>query len=168
MKRAFAAIVATVAGLVMLLDFKTHSTPLSAQSALAASSPPTPQTSAPASAAPSGPPAEQPSASTPSAGKPSAPPALAQTRSVTGSSIRTRYGVVQVQVTLAGTQITDVVPLRLPDGNGVDQEIDQQVVPILIQETLTAQGANIQAVSGATYTSDGYVRSLQSALDQAK
>jgi uncharacterized protein with FMN-binding domain len=167
LKRAFAAIVATVAGLVMLLDFKTHATPLSAQSALAASSPPTPQTSAPASAAPSGPPAEQPSASAPSE-KASAPPAQPQTRSVTGSSIRTRYGIVQVQVTLAGTQITDVVPLQLPDSNGVDQEIDQQVVPILIQETLTAQSANIQAVSGATYTSDGYVRSLQSALDKAK
>jgi uncharacterized protein with FMN-binding domain len=71
-------------------------------------------------------------------------------------------------VTLAGTHITDVVPVRLPDSNGVDQEIDQQVVPILIQETLTAQSANIQAVSGATYTSDGYIRSLQSALDKAK
>ena len=165
MKRAFAAIVATVAGLVMLLDFKTHSGAPAAQSALAAtaSSPPTPLTSAPAGAAPSGPPAEQPSASAASA--PSAHP---PTRSVTGSSINTRYGAVQVQVTLAGTQLTDVLPLRLPDSNGVDQEIDQQVVPILIQETLTAQSANIQAVSGATYTSDGYVRSLQSALDKAK
>jgi len=170
MKRAFAAIVATVAGLVMLLDFKTHATPLSAQAALGAtaSSPPTPQTSAPASAAPSGPPAEQPSASAPSTEKSSAPVAQPQTRSVTGSSIRTRYGAVQVQVTLAGTQITDVVPVRLPDSNGVDQEIDQQAVPMLIQETLAAQSANIQAVSGATYTSDGYMRSLQSALDQAK
>lgn len=71
-------------------------------------------------------------------------------------------------MTFAGTQITNVVPVRLPDSNGVDQEIDQQVVPILIQETLSAQSANIQAVSGATYTSDGYIRSLQSALDKAK
>lgn len=68
----------------------------------------------------------------------------------------------------AGAQITDVVPIRLPDSNDVDQEIDQQVVPILIQETLTAQSANIQAVSGATYTSNGYIQSLQSALDKAK
>ncbi len=67
-----------------------------------------------------------------------------------------------------GAQITDVVPVRLPDSNDVDLEIDQQVVPILIQETLAAQNANIQAVSGATYTSDGYIRSLQSALDKAK
>ncbi|HEY5049685.1 MAG TPA: FMN-binding protein [Acidothermaceae bacterium] len=168
MKRAFAAIVATVAGLVLLLGFKTHSARLSAQPPIAAtaSSPPAPQTSAPASAPPAGaPPASGPPAKTPSAAAPSAP---AQTRTVTGSSIRTRYGDVEVQVTFTGAQITDVVPVKLPDSNGVDQEIDQQVVPILIQETLTAQSANIQAVSGATYTSDGYIRSLQSALDKAK
>jgi uncharacterized protein with FMN-binding domain len=168
MKRAFAAIVATVAGLVLLLGFKTHSARQSAQPPIGAtaSSPPSPQTSAPASAPPSsappssGPPAKKASAS--------AAPAQPQTRTVTGSSIRTRYGDVEVQVIFAGTQITDVVPVRLPDSNGLDQEIDQQVVPILIQETLTAQSANIQAVSGATYTSDGYIRSLQSVLDKAK
>jgi uncharacterized protein with FMN-binding domain len=87
---------------------------------------------------------------------------------VTGASVPTRYGDVEVQVVFTGTQITSVVPIRLPDSNGVDQQIDQQAVPILIQETLTAQSANIQAVSGASYTSDGYIQSLQSALDKAK
>lgn len=168
MKRAFAAIVATVAGLVLLLGFKTHSARQSLQPPLAAtaSSPPAPQTSAPISA----PPATAPSSSGPPAKKPSAaaPSAQPQTRTVTGASIGTRYGNVQVQVKFTGTQITDVVPVRLPDSNDVDLQIDQQVVPILIQETLTAQSANIQAVSGATYTSDGYIRSLQSALDKAK
>ena len=158
MKRAFAALVATIAGLVVLLGFKTTSARQSVQPALPApvASPPTPLTSATASAAPT----KKPSAA--------APPAQPQTRNVTGSSVGTRYGDVQVRVTFAGTQIADVVPLRLPDSNGVDQQIDQQAVPILIQETLTAQSADIQAVSGATYTSDGYVRSLQSALDKAK
>ena len=168
MKRAFAAIVATAAGLVLLLGFKTHSARQAAQPPVVApeSSPPapeasTPQTSAPASASPG-----TPSVSATSA-KP-APTTKAQSRTVTGSSVRTRYGDVEVQVVFTGTQITDVVPVRLPDSNGVDQEIDQQAVPILIQETLSAQSANIQAVSGATYTSDGYIRSLQSALDKAK
>jgi uncharacterized protein with FMN-binding domain len=158
MKRAFAALVATIAGLVLLLGFKTHSARQLLQPPLAAtaSSPPTPQTSVASSA----PPTKKPSAA--------APPAQPQTRTVTGSSIGTRYGDVEVRVTFAGTQITDVVPIRLPDSNGVDQEIDQQVVPILIQETLAAQSANIQSVSGASYTSDGYIRSLQSALDKAK
>ena len=168
MKRAFAAIVATVAGLVLLLGFKTHSARQSLQSPIAAtaSRPPSPQTSAPATT----PPTAVPSSSGPPATKPSpaAPSAQPQTRAVTGSSIPTRYGNVQVQVKFAGAQITDVLPVRLPDSNGVDKEIDQQAVPILIQETLAAQSANIQAVSGATYTSDGYIQSLQSALDQAK
>lgn len=166
MKRAFAALVATVAGLVMLLDFKTHPTSL-AQPAIAApaSSPPAPQSAVPASGAPPNLPSSAPTSKQPSA---STRAALPPTHTVTGSSIRTRYGDVQVQVVLAGTQITDVVPVRLPDSNDVDQGIDQQAVPILIQETLAAQNANIQAVSGATYTSDGYVRSLQSALDKAK
>ena len=152
MKRACAALVATVAGMVLLLGFKTHSARQLVQTppAVTSSSPPTPQAPAAAGAAPS------------------VTAAPAQPRTVTGSSISTRYGDVQVRVTFAGSQITDVVPLRLPDSNGVDQQIDQVVVPILIQETLAAQGANIQAVSGATYTSDGYVRSLQSALDRAK
>ena len=87
---------------------------------------------------------------------------------MTGSAIHTRYGDVEVRVTFDGTRIANVVAVKLPDSNDVDQEIDQQAVPILIQETLTAQSANIQAISGASYTSDGYIRSLQSALDNAK
>jgi uncharacterized protein with FMN-binding domain len=163
MKRVLAAIVATVTGLVLLLDFKTHPARQSVQPPVAAtaSSPSAPATSAPAGAAPT-----KPSVSATSA-KP-APAAKSQTHTVTGSSVRTRYGDVEVQVVFTGTEITNVVPIRLPDSNDVDQEIDQQAVPILISETLSAQSANIQAVSGATYTSDGYIRSLQSALDKAK
>lgn len=164
MKRALAAIVGTIAGLIVLLDFKTHPAGQSTQTPIAATAPsvPVPGTPAAASAVPS----ETPSASAPAAK--TAPAPQPQKRTVTGSSVRTPYGNVEVQVVFTGTQITDVVPLRLPDSNGVDQEIDQQAVPILIQETLTAQSANIQAVSGASYTSDGYIRSLQSALDKAK
>jgi uncharacterized protein with FMN-binding domain len=163
MKRAFAALVATIAGLVVLLGFKTHSARPSVQPPLAAaaSSPPAPQTASPPAPQTS----SSPPTTTPSSAAHSTQP---QARTVTGSSISTRYGDVEVQVTFEGTRITSVVPVRLPNSNGVDQEIDQQAVPILIQETLTAQNSNIQAVSGATYTSDGYIRSLQSALDKAK
>jgi uncharacterized protein with FMN-binding domain len=146
MKRTLAALVATIAGLIVLLGFKTHSARPSL--AATASNPPAPDTSSPAGALPT------------KTGTP--------TRTVTGSSISTPYGDVEIQLTYNGSRITNVVPVRLPDNNSVDQEIDQQLVPILIQETLTAQNANIQAVSGATYTSAGYIRSLQSALDKAK
>jgi uncharacterized protein with FMN-binding domain len=94
--------------------------------------------------------------------------APAKSRTVTGNSVSTRYGDVEIQITITGNQISAVTPVKLPDSNGIDQEIDQQAVPFLIQETLAAQSASIDMVSGATYTSDGYIRSLQSALDKAK
>ena len=80
---------------------------------------------------------------------------------------QTQWGPVQVQLSVAGGRITKVTLLQYPNGNPKDQEINAQALPILIQETLKAQSAKIDMVSGATYTSDGYVTSLQSALDQA-
>jgi uncharacterized protein with FMN-binding domain len=85
----------------------------------------------------------------------------------TGSTITTRYGDVEVQVTISGGQITDVTALALPDRDNHSARISSQAEPILREEALTAQSANIDLLSGATYTSDGYERSLQAALDQA-
>jgi uncharacterized protein with FMN-binding domain len=86
---------------------------------------------------------------------------------VTGTAADTRWGPVQVEITVAGGAITNVSVVEYPDSNGKDQEINARALPILIQETLKAQSADIDMVSGATYTSDGYLTSLQSALDQA-
>ena len=85
----------------------------------------------------------------------------------TGASASTRWGPVQVEITVAGGTITDVRVVDYPDGNGKDQQINARALPVLVQETLDAQSADIDMVSGATVTSDGYVESLQSALDQA-
>jgi len=74
---------------------------------------------------------------------------------------------VQVQLTVSNGSITDVSVVEYPDNNGKDQQINTRALPILIQETLDAQGDSIDAVSGATVTSDGYLESLQSALDKA-
>jgi len=81
--------------------------------------------------------------------------------------VNTRYGPVQVQITVAGGLITDVQAVDYPDGNGRDRQINARAIPILVSETLDAQSAEIDFVSGATYTSDGYQQSLQSALDEA-
>jgi uncharacterized protein with FMN-binding domain len=168
MKRVVVAFVSTVAGLVLLLSFKTQKAPAGATAGRPApgstGAPTSPGDSAPAPSAPGPSTAAPPTASPPTSGSTN----TAQTRTVTGSSVRTRYGNVQVRITLAGNRITAVDPIRLPDSNGRDQLIDQEAVPILIQETLAAQSAQIDVVSGATYTSDGYARSLQSALDKAK
>jgi len=85
----------------------------------------------------------------------------------TGDAAATRWGDVQVAITVSGGRITAVdVPVH-PSGNRHDEEINGHALPILTRETLRAQSADIDAVSGATVTSEGYVASLQSALDAA-
>lgn len=84
-----------------------------------------------------------------------------------GQTAQTQYGPVQVQITVSGGKLTDVTALQLTNDGGRSVQISQQAAPVLRQEALQAQSAQIQAVSGATYTSEGYVTSLQSALDQA-
>lgn len=86
---------------------------------------------------------------------------------VTGDVAQTRWGPVQVALTVQDGTITDVQVVQQPTGNPRDEEINAVAVPQLVQETLAAQGADIDMVSGATVTSDGYLTSLQSALDQA-
>lgn len=85
----------------------------------------------------------------------------------TGSVAQTRWGPVQVRITVSNGKITDVTAVQVPDGNHRDQEINDYAVPILRQEALDAQSARIDTVSGATVTSDGYRESLQSAIDAA-
>jgi uncharacterized protein with FMN-binding domain len=85
----------------------------------------------------------------------------------TGSVAQTRWGPVQVKITVKGGKITNVTVLQQPNGNQRDAEINSRALPVLIDETISAQSANIDMVSGATVTSDGYLRSLQAALDAA-
>jgi uncharacterized protein with FMN-binding domain len=89
------------------------------------------------------------------------------TRTVTGSVADTRWGPVQVRLAVASGKITKVSVVQYPSDNPKDDEINSYALPILTRETVDAQSADIDMVSGATVTSDGYVRSLQSALDQA-
>ena len=86
---------------------------------------------------------------------------------VTGSVADTQWGPVQVRLTVTGGTISKVTVLQYPSGNGKDQEINDYALPILTKETVDAQSAQIDMVSGATVTSNGYLESLQSALDQA-
>jgi uncharacterized protein with FMN-binding domain len=88
-------------------------------------------------------------------------------RVLTGQLVRTPYGPVQVEVTLDAETISDVTALQLPFDRSYSARISRVVAPMLRQETLQAQSAQINLISGATYTSKGYAMSLQSALDQA-
>lgn len=87
--------------------------------------------------------------------------------SYTGSTIRTRFGNVQVAVTIASGSISDVTALRLTDADGRSVQISNRAAPILRNEVLSSQSAQVSNVSGATYTTQAYLASVQSALDQA-
>jgi len=88
-------------------------------------------------------------------------------KTYTGSVAQTRWGPVQVKITVQDGKLTKVTVLQQPNGNRRDQEINDQALPILIDETVSAQNAKIDMVSGATVTSEGYLQSLQAAIDKA-
>jgi len=87
--------------------------------------------------------------------------------SYTGSQVNTRWGIVQVQITVVNGKITSAQAIEYPNDNFRDQQINAYALPILNSEVVTAQSANIDSISGATVTSNGYTSSLQSAIDQA-
>jgi uncharacterized protein with FMN-binding domain len=168
MNRAVPAVIITAVGLGALASFRSSSG-LAVKSSAAAVAP---STTVPASAAPpsggitgtTAPSSQGASATTPTT---TAPTTSTQTRTLTGDAVDNEYGTVQVQVTLTGNQITGIVALQLPDSHRRSEEISQEAEPVLRQEALQAQNAQIDLVSGATFTSQSYAQSLQSALDQA-
>lgn len=107
-----------------------------------------------------------PSTSAPSTSAPSTSAAAPAAQTITGDTVSTRYGNVQVQVSFSGATITKVTVLQVPEESGRDAEISGYSVPILNQEVLKSQSAKVDSVSGATYTSEGYLRSVQSAIDK--
>jgi len=84
-----------------------------------------------------------------------------------GSTVSTRFGDVQVQVTISGGAVTDVTALQLTDHDNRSVQISNRAAPILRDEVLQAQSSSVSLVSGATYTSAAYLQSLQAALDEA-
>jgi uncharacterized protein with FMN-binding domain len=91
----------------------------------------------------------------------------ASNRTIDGPTVDTRFGPVQVEVVLTGSKIVDVKVLQSPGGRRRSIEINQQAIPLLHEQVMSAQSAQIDGVSGATYTTDGYEQSLQAALDTA-
>jgi hypothetical protein len=165
MRRAILAVVSTIAGLVALLSFKSH------VPAIAAATSGTGVSSGGTSGSGSG------SSGTGSSGSGSSSGGQGfatgqQTglpvgeHTVTGNVARTMYGPVQIQLVVKDNKIVKVSVLQQPKNTVNDIQIGQFAFPRLIGETLTAQNAKIDSVSGATYTSGGYIESLQSAVDK--
>ncbi len=162
MRRVVLALGGTVAGLVMLLSFRSHMAS-TASAGVTAGSGGTGTSPGSSSSARSG------SSAASGASAASAPVSAGSGTgtAVTGDAIATPYGPTQVQVTLNAGKIVKVTVLQHTDDGINSQMIDGHALPLLNNETLTAQSAKIDAVSGASYTSAGYLKSLQSALDKA-
>ncbi|MFF9768253.1 FMN-binding protein [Streptomyces sp. NPDC014636] len=145
LRRIVLASAATVSGLVLLLSMKPHTSP-----ALATADSKSPTVSS----------------SSATSGGPSSGPQTGS-RTITGDTVQTRWGPVQVRVEITDGRLTEVTAVDYPRDNPRDQEINSYAIPQLRREALAAQSADIDMVSGATYTSTGYQQSLQSALDSA-
>ena len=175
MRRAPVVIGATVVGLIGVLTFHTKAAPVNLGSlsgtSATQSSTTTTTTTAGSSAGNNAGGASSPPKSGSNTGTSTAPStntatsSPSATRSATGAAVNYQYGILSVSVTASGKRITKVTIGSINDGgNFRSQSIDQQSIPILEQQALQAQNANIQGVSGASYTSAGFEQSLQSAL----
>ena len=154
MRRIVIWLASTITILVLLFGYHTSTNKTSSASVVSSS--PTTSSGSKPSSSPSG---------TTSSGSNGG--SSAKITTYTGSVAQTRWGPVQAKITVQGAKITKVTILQQPSGNSRDAEINSRALPILINESLGAQNANVDMVSGATVTSEGYVQSLQAALDEA-
>jgi uncharacterized protein with FMN-binding domain len=157
MRRAILAVTATIAGLVALLSFKSHdpTVPVASTSGTGGGSSTSSSSSSSSSSSTTVPGEFQSSAGTLTAGE----------TAITGHVAHTVYGPVQIKLVVKSGKIVKVAVLEQPTNTIHDIQIGEFAFPRLISETLTAQSAKIDAVSGASYTSAGYIASLQSAVD---
>ena len=159
--RAAVTLAATAIGVVLLFSFRTPpAAPIATLTPSSISSP----TSTPS-------PTATPSGAPPSGGaSPTPTPAASglKSGSFTGQTYTNPYGNVQVQVVISGGKITSVKTIQYPNGHQQSVFINSQALPLLEQEVLKAQSAQINIVGGATFTSQGYAQSVQSALDAAR
>jgi uncharacterized protein with FMN-binding domain len=152
MKRVIASLFGTVAGLVMLLSFKTHSQSTSTVAAAVTTTGDSGASSA---------------SSTSKSSASSTRVASTGTKTYTGDAVDTQWGPVQVRITVSNGKVTSASAVEYPNGNPRDQQINSYALPKLNSEAVSASSAQIDMVSGATVTSTGYLGSLQSALDKA-
>lgn len=162
LRRIVLAGATTVSGIVLLLALKPTTAPFAAQAG--ARPPQQPPVSAEPSAAGGDPSVPVPSAPARRAPGASAAPAK---RTVTGDVAQTSYGPVQVSITVEGRRITAATAVQAPNGTAMSGQLTASAIPRLNQAAVTAQSAAIDTVSGASFTSQGYQQSLQSALDKA-
>ena len=153
MRRIIIALASTVTAVVMLFSFPTSTNRSVSTAGVGTSGPGTTGSGT--------------TSGTSSGGSGTGQSGSTATTTYDGDVASTRWGDVQVRITVTSGKVTAAEAIAYPNGNGRDQQINAYAIPILNQEAVAAQSANISMVSGATVTSGGYVQSLQSALDKA-
>jgi uncharacterized protein with FMN-binding domain len=148
----------TISGLVMLFSYHTSTQTVAATTPEETDTGNTQSDAGTTTAAPS---------ATPTASASSSASGSAADGTYTGDAVETRWGTVQVEITVENGKITSADAVQFPSENPKDQQINAYAVPALNAEVVQAQSASIDAVSGATVTSGGYIESLQSAIDAA-
>jgi hypothetical protein len=154
MKRLILAVASTIAGLIALLSFRIHPGAAVIGSLPSATLGPVPSPVSPSGGTAGAAPGPGPS------------PSSAGPVTTLGQAVQTQYGTIQVRIVTVGRRIQSVSFAQLQGDEALSDEINAYAGPLLLQRTLVAQSAHIDSVSGATYTSDGYRQSLQSALDR--
>jgi uncharacterized protein with FMN-binding domain len=163
MKKIVVAVMSTISGLLLLFSYHT-----STNSSAATTTTGEPGTGTdPAASASTTPNASEASSTPSAAASTSSGSGSSSSGTYTGDAVQTRWGTVQVQIVVKDGKIVSADAIQYPSENGRDQEINAYAIPQLNAEVVAAQSASIDAVSGATVTSDGYIGSLQSAVDQA-
>lgn len=165
MHRITAAVMGTITALVLLFSYRTSAPPVTTEATTEDDPGTAAEPSAGSSVTPSA--TASPSHKSKASASPTTAPASSAgaSGSYTGDAVQTRYGPVQVKITVEGGTLTDVTAVKYPNGSRHDQQVNSRAIPILNDEALSAQNAKIDAVSGATITSNAYIESLQSALD---
>ena len=169
MRRIVVALVGTVSGLLMLFSY--HTSLAGAGSVTTAPAIGARTTTAPGSTSRSSTGGTTtggtPTGGTSTGGSGTSGSSASASKTVKGDVAQTQWGPVQVRLTVTAGKITAAEAVQYPNGNGRDQQINSYALPILSQEVVDRQSGNIDAISGATITSEGYYQSLQSALDRA-
>jgi uncharacterized protein with FMN-binding domain len=162
MRRIVTAILSTITALVLIFGYHTSS-----NNTAAAASPVVQQPASPPSSTPPASSRSKSGSSTHRSSRASRTAAPTPAATYTGGVASTQWGPVQVQITVQGHKITRARAVQYPQGTSTDAQINGYALPILDKEVIQQQRAAIDTVSGATVTSDGYLQSLQSAIDTA-
>lgn len=163
MRRITTWLLSTISALVLLFSYHTSTSSSQAAATVVAQAPSTAGSSGSTDSGTS----PDSGSSSGGSGSSSGSDSSSSATTYTGDAVSTRFGDVQVQITVENGKITKAEVTQVPWSNGRDQEINSYAVPILNSEAVDAQSSSIDMVSGATFTSQGYIGSLQSAIDQA-